>query len=795
MTHLAVFCKLDFSNVFSSEFLVERKPQISPGKLYRQFLDIRQISEMSSSVGISFPLAIKLPEVPSCRGSSTVFLPAQVKQKPQEISISSNLPSCLTFSNEVNSVTSLIELLRESADEECLKKAKSIHGAIIKSQFMGKSLTVLLNQMVIAYSKCSDFVSARQVFDEIPQKSIFSWTVLMVGATENGFYYDGIDYFVEMIGCDIVLDEYALSAAIQACIGVDSINVGEMVHAQVITRGFSSLSFVNTSLLNMYAKLGRIGDSCKVFNAMDNRNEVSWNAMISGFVSNGHYSEAYSSFLRMLEEEIRPNVSCFISVSKAIGQLGDVEKGRYITRIALEIGLQSNIHVGTALIDMFAKCGCVTEAWSVFESNFSGCRGNLPWNAMISGYTISGQGEDAMFLFLRMCQYNIERDVYTYCSTLNSIADMRSLEFGKQVHGMVWKSGRESIDVSLCNALMDAYAKCGELEAMRKLFDTREVSNQISWTTLVTAYSQSSEWEEALSVFSQMREMGFHPNQITFSGVLASCASLCFLEYGQQVHSLTYKTGFAKDKCVESVLIDMYAKCGSVRDAVKVFESLKDPDVISWTAMISGYAQHGMAKDALELFRKMELVFPKPNSVTFLCLLFACSHGGLVDDGLRYFHLMEEKYGLVPEIEHYACVVDILGRVGRLTEAWKFIMKMPIEPNEKVWSTLLGACRVHGNIRLAQIAAQKVLSYNPEDSAALVLLSNTYREAGDIEGEWNVRNMMNYSQAMRKEPGLSWITIGGKIHKFCSGDQRHPQKDDIYKKLHELIEKVKDTKR
>ncbi|CAL9244499.1 unnamed protein product [Arabidopsis halleri] len=750
---------------------------------------------MSSSVGISFPIAVKLPEAPSFRGSSTVFLPAQIKNRTREISISSNSPPSLTVNdgNCCYSETALIQNLRESADERCLKKAKSIHGFFIKFQFIEKSLTVMLNQLVIAYSKCSDFDSARHVFDEIPQKSVFSWTVLMVGATENGFYRDGIDYFVEMLGCDIVPDEYTLSAAIQACIGVDSIDVGEMVHAQVITRGFSSHVFVNTSLLGMYAKLGRIGDSCKVFNSMENRNEVSWNAMISGFVSNCLYAEAYNSFLKMLDEEIRPNVSCFISVSKAIGQLRDVEKGRYINRIAFEIGMQSNIHVGTALIDMFAKCGCVTEAQSVFESNFSGCGGNLPWNAMISGYTISRHGEEAMLLFLRMCQNNIKRDIYTYCSALNSIADMRSLEYVKQFHGMIWKSGRESIGVSLCNALMDAYAKCGELDAMMKLFDTWKESNQISWTTLVTAYSQSSEWEEALSVFSQMRELGFQSNQVTFSGVLASCASLCSLEYGQQVHSLTYKTGYARDKCVESVLIDMYAKCGSVRDAVKVFESLKDPDVISWTAMISGYAQHGMAKDALELFQKMELVLPKPNSVTFLCLLFAFSHGGLVDEGLRYFHLMEEKYGLVPGIEHYACVVDILGRVGRLTEAWKFIMKMPIEPDEKVWSTLLGACRVHGNIHLAKIAAQKVLSYNPDDFAALVLLSNTYREAGNVEGGLNVRNMMK-SQTMRKEPGMSWISIGGKIHKFCSGDQYHPQKDDIYKTLNVLMEKVQGKK-
>ncbi|CAN8251990.1 unnamed protein product [Cochlearia groenlandica] len=747
---------------------------------------------MSFSVGISFPLSINLPKLPSSSstGSSKVFLPSHIKHKSREISISSSTVNDEAHGN-CYSATSLIQLLRESTDEKCLEKAKSIHGLFVKFQITGKPLTILLNQMVVAYSKCSDFASAHQVFDEIPQKSVFSWTVLIVGATENGFHRNGFCYFVEMLRCDIVPDEYALSAATQACIGVDSVDLGEMVHAQAKIRGFSSLVFVNTSLVSMYAKLGRISDSCKVFESMENRNDVSWNAMISGFVSNGFYTEAYNSFLRMLDEGFRPNVSCFVSVLKAIGLLRDVEKGRYVTLIALEIGMQDNVHVGTSLIDMLARCGCVTEAQSVFESNFAGCRVNLPWNAMISGYKISGHGEEAMLVFFRMCLNNIKRDIYTWCSILNSIADMRSLEYAKQVHGMVLKSSRESIGLSLSNALMDAYAKCGELKAMKKLFETIEEANHISWTTLVTAYSQSSECEEALSVFSEMREMGFQPNQTTFSSVLASCGSLCFLEFGQQVHSLSYKTGYARDKCVESVLIGMYAKCGSVRDAIKVFESLKNPDVISFTAMISGYAQHGLANNALELFRKMNLVLPKPNSVTFLCLLFACSHGGLVDEGLSYFHLMEEKYGLVPEIEHYVCVVDILSRVGRLAEAHDFIRKMPIEPNEKVWLTLLGACRVHGNVELAEFAAQKVISYNPEDSSAgLVLLSNTYRETGNVKAGLNVRNVMN-SQAMRKEPGLSWICIGGKTHKFCSGDQNHPQKDDIYKTLNELKVKSK----
>ncbi|XP_010546138.1 PREDICTED: pentatricopeptide repeat-containing protein DOT4, chloroplastic-like [Tarenaya hassleriana] len=748
---------------------------------------------MSSSVGVTYPLATKLPELPSSTGSSTVFLPTQVNQHPSGVAISSKSLS-LTGKDEVHRicypVKSLIELLRDSAEKGYLEKAKSIHGLVLKSRFTGKTLTVMLNHLVNAYSKCSDFASAGQLFDEIPHKNVFSWTVLIVGATENGFYRDSFDYFAEMLDYDVFPDEFSLSAAVQACIGLDSVDSGEMVHAQIIIRGFSSLSFVSTCLLNMYAKVGRLSESCRVFYSMASPNVISWNAMIAGFVSNGLFLEAYHSFLKMRDEGIMPNISTIISVSNAIGQLGDIGKGREIELIAFEMDMRSNIHVGTALINMFAKCGCLDGARSVFESNYCECEVNLPWNAMISGYSMSGNSEKAVLLFMKMCRKGVEPDIFTYCSVLNSVADTRSLELGKQVHVMILKSGQDLIEVSLCNALMDVYAKCGELESMRKVFDRLEDRNLISWTTLVTAYSQSCEWGEALSIFSRMREIGFQLNQISLSSVLVPCSSLCFLEYGQQVHSLSYKTGYSGDKSVDSALIDMYAKCGRISDAQKVFKFSSDPDVISWTAMIWGYAQHGMAKDALKLFRQMEFVIPKPNSITLLCVLFACSHGGLVQEGLQYFQLMEEKYGLTPEMEHYACVVDLLGRVGHLAEACEFISKMPIEPDEKVWLTLLGACRVHRDIQLAEIAAQKVLSCNPESSAALILLANAYREAGNIENEKLVRNTMN-CQAMRKEPGFSWISVGGKIHKFYSGDQCHILKGDIYRTVNELMGKMK----
>ena len=234
----------------------------------------------------------------------------------------------------------------------------------------------------------------------------------------------------------------------------------------------------------------------------------------------------------------------------------------------------------------------------------------------------------------------------------------------------------------------------------------------------------------------------------------------------------------------------MYAKCGSITEAHKVFKRVSNLDTITWTVVISGYAQHGLVEDALQLFRRMEHFGIKANAVTLLCVLFACSHGGMVEEGLNYFQQMEDSYGLVPEMEHYACVVDLLGRVGRLDDAMEFIERMPIEPNVMVWQTLLGACRVHGNIELGEIAAQKILSIMPDDSATYVLLSNTYIEKGSYEDGLSLRDTMK-EQGVKKEPRQSWISVKGRIHKFYAGDQQHPQKEAIYAKLEELKVKIK----
>ncbi|GKU92717.1 hypothetical protein SLEP1_g6409 [Rubroshorea leprosula] len=683
----------------------------------------------------------------------------------------------------------LIDLLHDSADKRCVEQAKAVHGFVIKSNFSGKDLMVLLNHVAHAYSKCLEFDAARQVFNEMSQRNIFSWTVMIVGSVENGCFLDGFWFFWEMLNHGILPDNFAYSAILQTCIGLDCIELGKMVHAQVIVRGFAAHTVVSTSVLNMYSKLGMIKDSFHVFNTMTEQNEVSWNSMISGFTSNGLHLEAFNLFTQMKGEEFTPNVYTLIGVSKAVGQLGDLDKCTEVKRWVAELGLESNVLLGTALIDMYSKCGSVCDARSIFDSNFSDCGANTPWNAMISGYCQCGCYHEALKIYVRMLQNDIQPDVYTYCSVFNATAALKSLEFGEEVHAMVLKSGNDMMVISIHNAIADTYAKCGALHNVRRIFDRMEERDMVSWTTLVTAYSQCSGWVEGLTAFSMMREEGFTPNQFTYSSVLVSCASLCFLAYGLQVHGLLCKAGLETEKCIESSLIDMYAKCGSIAEAGKVFNRISDPDTVTFTAIISGYAQHGLFEEALEIFSRMEQLGMKPNAVTFLCVLFACSHGGMVEEGLFYFQLMEEKYDLVPEMEHYACIVDLLGRVGRVDDAMEFIEKMPIEPNEMVWQTLLGACRVHGNVKLGELAAQKILSVKPAFSATYVLLSNTYTETGNIRGGLSLRDRMR-EQGVRKEPGYSWISVEGRVHKFYAGDQNHPQKDEIYAKLEEL-EKIK----
>lgn len=515
---------------------------------------------------------------------------------------------------EAYAAQELVDLLRDSAARGLIREGKSVHGLFLKSSFGDEESARLFNHVVHMYAACSTFVEARRVFEGMPHRNVLSWTMMIVGSKNNGFFLDGFKFFYDMLVDGILPDEFVYSAVIQSCLGFGCIELGEALHGQIVKRGFWDDVIVGTSLLSMYAKLHNSEASIRVFNAIAEHNQVSWGAIISGLSSNGLYLEAFQKFLAMITQGYRPNMYTFSGVLKAVGKMRDATKGREVHNCVMDYAMESNVVVGTSLIDMYSRCGCLSDARSVFDRNFYRSEVNNPWNAMISGYTQRGCWQEALDLFVEMCLNDVRPDLYTYGGVFSAIAALKWLYFGRQVHGMVVKFGNDTRVLSLNNAIVDAYFKCQSLEDARKVFDRMQEKDMVSWTTLVSAYVQCYQAREALSVFSEMREQGYIPNQFTFSSVLAACANLFLLEYGRQVHGLICKAGLDDDNCIESSLTHMYAKSGNIIDAREVFEKIVCPDIVSWTAIIYGYAQHGFPDKAVELFQKMEQSGVQPNS-------------------------------------------------------------------------------------------------------------------------------------------------------------------------------------
>jgi len=316
--------------------------------------------------------------------------------------------------------------------------------------------------------------------------------------------------------------------------------------------------------------------------------------------------------------------------------------------------------------------------------------------------------------------------------------------------------------------------------------------NVVSWNALIAGYTQNNNGEDALKLYSQMQGIGMKPSAFTFSSILSACASLAVMEQGKWVHAHIIKTGCKLDVFVGNALVDMYGKCGCIEDARQVFDRLPRRDVVSWNAMITVCAQHGHGKEAVRLFENMQLAGLNPNRITILCVLSACSHAGLVNEGRFYFDSMNSKHGITPTADHYACIVDILGRAGHINEAEDLINRMPIEPTAGIWGALLGACRVHGNMDVGKRAAECLFELEPHDAGPRVLLSNIYAAAGRWDDAAKVRKMMKES-GVKKEPGCSWVEVENTVHTFVVNDRSHPLTEKIYAMLKDLNGKMKEA--
>ncbi|XP_058067681.1 pentatricopeptide repeat-containing protein At4g14850 [Magnolia sinica] len=591
------------------------------------------------------------------------------------------------------------------------------------------------------------------------------------------------------------LSPNALASVIESAISTHSLRLGRATHARIVKTLHAPLpSFLSNHLINFYSKLDLPSSALSLLSLHPNPSVVSWTALISGSVQNGRFNLALLLFSNMRLSSIQPNDFTFPCVFKASAALRFPVMGKQLHALAVKAGQISDVFVACSAFDMYSKTGLREDARKLFDEMPE--RNVATWNAYITNAVLDGHPFVAVGAFISFRRLSSgEPNSITFCAFLNACSDTSNLRLGCQLHGFIIRNGSEA-DVSVANGLVDFYGKCRQVDSAAAVFDGILKRNDVSWCSMVVVYVQNDEDEKALLTFLRARKEGLEPTDFMLSSILSACAGLAGLELGKSVHGLAVKACVDGNLYVGSALVDMYGKCGCIKDSEKAFDEVPERNLITWNAMIGGYAHHGHADLALTTFQEMicggsgSTCTVLPNYVTLVCVLSACSRSGSVEVGIEIFESMERKYGIEPRAEHYACVVDLLGRAGMVDRAYKFIKDMPIRPTVSVWGALLGACRVHGKPELGQVAAEKLFELDPHDSGNHVLLSNMFAAAGRWEEATDVRKEMN-EVGIKKGPGCSWITVKNMVHVFQAKDTTHMRNAEIQAMLARLRREMK----
>ncbi|XP_011628845.1 pentatricopeptide repeat-containing protein At3g24000, mitochondrial-like [Amborella trichopoda] len=671
-------------------------------------------------------------------------------------------------------------VLKACGIQGALRIGTQIHGVILSNGFQADIFVA--NALIVMYAKCGMTFDAQQLFDETPQTSVVSWNSLFSCYAQNGFSDEAIKLFREMVCTGIRPDEFSLSTIVNACTSSEDLCEGQRIHGYLVKLGFYDDPFSSNALVDMYAKTSDLEASERVFEKLSQPDIISWNALIAGFVLHGFYHKALELLEEMKFSGTSPNMFTLSSLLKACSVMGMLDLGMQINSFAIKSGFDHDMFMCVGLIDMYSKCELVEYASKSFDC--MPYHDLISWNAIISGYVQNGNDKEALFLFLTMLNEGYSYNESTLCSLLKASSGLPTVDATKQIHAHVVKSGFES-DMYVMNSVTDAYCKSNCMEDARKIFEDCLFGDIVSYTSMITGYSQCGQGEEAFKLFHEMINKELNLDGFVYSSVLNACTSLSALEQGKQVHSHVLKLGFDLDVHAGNALVNMYAKCGSVEDASKAFLEIPMRGIVSWSAMIQGLAQHGQGRDALNLFNAMINEGVTPNSITLVSVLSACNHAGLVTEAEYYFNSMGNLFGLEPAQEHYACMIDLYGRAGNLDKATELVEQMPFKANASIWGALLGASRIHGNFELGRKAAEMLFILEPEKSGTHVLLANMYAAWGMWDKVRQVRRMMKDSK-VKKEPGMSWIEVKDKVHAFIVGDRSHSRTEEIYAKLDEL---------
>ncbi|KAG0605928.1 hypothetical protein M758_9G099000 [Ceratodon purpureus] len=677
-----------------------------------------------------------------------------------------------------------VKLLQSCVKAKDLVVGRQVHNHILRHGV--RPNVYITNTLLKLYTHCGDVAEARHIFNDFSNKTIVSWNVMIAGYVHHGHTQEALTLFSNMQQEGLAPDKITFISVLTACSNSATLKLGREIHARVIEAGLAFDTDVGNALIRMYAKCGSIRDARQVFDEMVSRDVVSWTSLIGAYAESGCGDKSLEIYQKMLQEGVQPSGITYMNALNACGSLKALKQGKEVHVHIVSSGFQSDVRVGTALIKMYSKCGAIKFARQAFENLLH--RDVIAWNTMIGGLGENGQWNEAYETFCKMLQSGIVPDRTTYTTILNACARPAGLARGKEIHARAVEAGIVS-DVRVGNAIINMYSKAGNLKDARQVFDKMLKRDVVSWTTMIGGYAECKQVVESFTTFKQMLQEGMVPNKVTYMCVLKACASPVALEWGKEIHGQAVKSGLVADLTVSNALVNMYFKCGSIGDACQVFDNMTARDVISWNAMIGGLAQNGRGLEALQRFKEMKSEGIRPDAATFVSVLSACRHAGLVEEGRRQLSSMYNDYGVVPTEKHYSCMVDILGRAGRLKEAEDVILTMPLRPSASMWGALLAACRITCNVDVAERAADHCLKLEPQNAGVYVSLSDIYAAAGMWDDAAKVRRLMK-GKGIEKEPGRSWIEVNGTIHSFIAKDQSHPRAPEIYAELEVLMKKM-----
>ncbi|CAN6469221.1 unnamed protein product [Victoria cruziana] len=591
--------------------------------------------------------------------------------------------------------------------------------------------------------------NARLLFDRMPQRDLVSCNAMLSAYSQNGYHGEALSFFMDMRVAGLRCDPYTFTAAVSACANAGELNHGKKLHGLIISLGFDSCLPVCNSLIDMYGKLLHPFCSLTLFGHMKELNYVSWCSLLSSYMQSGLLEHANSVFNKMPERTI------------------------------------------------------------------------VAWNTMIAGYACHGDVSSCFNLFKEMRRAGKSPELPTFLSLMSVCCDVGHGSHGLMCHSCIAKSGLDTV-VEVINSLLKFYAKLDRLEEATKIFKCLDHRTQVSWNVMIDAYMRHENVDEAftlfqlaperniiswttmivgctrngyselsLDLFVKMRANQLQPDDFTFVAVLHACASLALLGCGKILHACIVRMGFCSSIYVTNGLINMYAKCGDLLEAHKMFDATKNKDKVSWNAMICGLGQHGKAEEVLRLFKAMVKSNVRPDKVTFIGMLIAFRHSGLFEQAWLHFESMVHNYGITPDADHIACMIDILGRAGFLKEACSLV-KDSYNTEIDVSGSLLGSCLLHGDIDLARRIAGNLLLLEPKEEVGYIMLSNLYCGLGQwLEAQGVRKNMVK--QGVRKIPGCSWIEVKNNVVAFAAGDSSHPKINVIRKILHSLASQMRST--